>query len=217
MANVRTPSGTRIFMQSAAGSIQTLSGITKAAPPVVSYAGIDPANGDYMALSSMFGMTEFEDALVKVANVNAAANTFEAEDQNSAAYGTFVSGNMTPLTLATEIGDGTGFSISGFEQQFAEYTLLRDKITRKVPTTVSSGSLEIPMLWDPTTASAIAIQTAADSAAKLGFKILFPDGLEMLFFGYIGASGMPKVGSANEIMQTSISVTMATRPRYILP
>lgn len=217
MSTVRTPSGTRIFMQSAAGASQAVSGITKAAPPVLTYAGTDPSNGDYVALTDMFGMTEFEGAMVKVANVNGAGNTFEAEDQNSSAYGTFVSGNMKPLTLATEIGDGTGFSISGFEQQFAEYTLLRDKITRKVPTTVSGGSLEIPMLWDPTTASAIAIQTAADSAAKLGFKILFPDGLEMLFFGYIGASGMPKVGSANEIMQTTISVTMATRPRYILP
>lgn len=217
MGTARTPSGTRIFMQSAISAKQQITGISKANPGVITYAGADPANGNYAALVDMFGMTEFEQALVKVANVNAAGNTFEAEDQNSSGYGDFVSGNMQVVTLATELGDGTGLTISGFEQQFAEYNLLRDRITRKVPTTVSSGSIEIPMLWDPTDASMQAIVSAADTAARLGFKVLFPDGLEMLFFGYIGASGLPRVEGNDSVIQTSVSVSMATRPRYVLP
>lgn len=217
MGTARTPSGTRIYVQSVIGASQSLTGISKAKPPVITYNGADPSNGDYMALTDVFGMTEFEDSIVKVSAVNAGANTFEAEDQDSTLYGTFISGSMAPVTYGLEIGDATGFSISGFEQQFAEYNLLRDRITRKVPTTVSGGTLEVPMLWDPTSATAHAVLAAADSAKRLAFKVLFPDGLEMLFYGYIGSSGMPKAGSNNEVMQASVSITMATRPRYILP
>lgn len=217
MGTARTPAGTRIYMQSAINSKQTISGISKANPGVVTYAGTDPVNGNYAALVDMFGMTELEDALVKVSAVDSVANTFAMEDQNTTGYGTFASGNMQIVTLATEIGDGTGFTINGFEQQFAEYNLLRDRITRKVPTNVSAGGIEIPMLWDPTDATAQAIRTAADQAAKTAFKVAFPDGLEMLFFGYIGASGMPRVDNNNSIIMTNISISMATRPRYVLP
>lgn len=217
MGTARTPSGTRIFMQSAIAAKQSITGITKANPAVVTYSGTDPVNNDYIALVDMFGMTEFEESLVKAGNVSGAGNTFEAQDQNSTNYGTFVSGNMQVVTMATEIGDGTGLTISGFEQQFAEYNLLRDRITRRLPTTVSAGSVEIPMIWDPTDATMQAIVAAADSAQRLGFKVLFPDNLEMLFFGYIGASGLPRVENNQSIIQASVSISMATRPRYVIP
>lgn len=217
MGTARTPSGTRIYMQSAIGNAQSVTAISKASEAVVTYSGADPSVGNYVAITDVFGMTELESALVKVGSVDTVANTFVAQDQNSTAYGTFSSGNMKVVTLGLEIGDGTGLTLSGFEQQFAEYNLLRDRITRKLPTTVSSGSLEIPMLWDPTDATMQAIVTAADTAQQLGFKVLFPDGLEMLFFGYIGASGLPRIDNNNSIINTSVSISMATRPRYVYP
>lgn len=217
MANVRSPAGTRIFVQSAAAVDQALTGISKANPAVVTYSGTDPVDGDYIALKDLFGMTEFEDALVKAANVVGGSNTFETQDQSSIGYGTFVSGNMSIITLATEINIGTGFSFTGFDQQFAEYNLLKDKITRKFPTTTSAGGIEIPAIWDPQDAGMAVLSAAADTAQRLGFKVLFTDGLEMLFFGYVGASGMPKADSNNGIITTNISVTMATKPRYIYP
>ena len=217
MGTARTPAGTRIYMQSAISTAQALTAISKAAQAVVTYVGTDPVTGNYAALIDQFGMTEFEDALVKVGTVDSALNTFVAEDQDSSGYGTFASGNMKVVTMALEIGDGTGFTINGFDQQFAEYNLLRDRITRKIPTTISAGGIDIPMLWDPTDATAKAIRVAADTSAKLGFKVVVPDGLEMLFFGYIGASGMPKVDNNNSIIMTNVSISMATRPRYVLP
>lgn len=216
MATARTPSGTRIFMQSAIGAAQVVSAITQANPGVVTYVGADPTNGDYVALTDVFGMVELESALVKVANVVALSDTFEMEDQNTTGYGAFTSGNMQVVTLGTELSDGTGLTISGFEQQFAEYNLLRDRLTRRVPTTLSAGNIEVPMLWDPSTAVAAALLAAADSATRLGFKVLFPDGLEMLFFGYIGSSGLPNINN-NEVIQTTVNVSMDSRPRYVLP
>jgi hypothetical protein len=217
MPTIRTPAGTKIYMASAAaGTAQSITGITKASPGVLTYSGADTfTNGTYAALSSMFGMTELEDALIRVANVNTAANTLELEDQNTSAYSTFVSGNISPVTLDTEIVTATGFTISGGDQQFAEYTYLWDKITRKQPTTKSGMTIEVPAIWDPQDASSIAILAASDASAKRGFKVVLPDGLEILFFGYIGSSGLPRVDNINSVMQTTFTIAAASRVRYV--
>lgn len=217
MPTVYTPAGTRIYMQSAIGSTQAISGITKANPPVVTYADADPTTGNYIAMFDMVGMTEFNDALVKAANVVGGSNTFECEDQDSTGYGTFVSGNLAVVTLGTEIQVATGFSMTGGEQQFADYGLLWDTVQRRHPTVQSGAQVELPCIWDPADTGMIALKQASDTKAKKGFKILLPSGLEILFFGYVGSSGLPQAADINSIMTTNVVVTLATKPRYILP
>ena len=58
----------------------TITGVSQADPGVLTYTGTDPANGDWMYLAGIVGMTEFNGRYVKVANVNAGANTFEITD-----------------------------------------------------------------------------------------------------------------------------------------
>lgn len=216
MATVRSPAGARIYMADAAiGTAQSISGITKASPGVLTYSGADSfTNGSYAAMTSMFGMTELEDALVRVANANTTSNTFDLEDQDTSGYGTFVSGNVSPVTIATEINTATGFTISGGDQKFAEYTFLWDKITRKYPTTKDGMVIKIPSIWDPQDAGSLAIQAASDASAKRAFKIVMPDGLEILFFGYIGSSGLPNVQNINDVMQTEFTIVASSRVRY---
>tara|TARA_R110000868_G_scaffold257134_1_gene514231 strand:- start:6318 stop:8915 length:2598 start_codon:yes stop_codon:yes gene_type:complete len=76
---------------------QAITGITKANPGVLTYTGTDPANGDWMYLTGIGGMTELNGRTVIVANVNAGANTFELTDLdgvniNTTSYGTFTAG-----------------------------------------------------------------------------------------------------------------------------
>ncbi len=76
---------------------QNISAITKANPGVLTYVGADPANGDWMFLSGIGGMTQLNGRFVKVANVNAGANTFELIDLaganiNTTGYGTYTAG-----------------------------------------------------------------------------------------------------------------------------
>lgn len=219
MATVRTPSGTKIYMASAAaGTNQDITTINKASPGVLTYVGTDNFTaGNYAALTSMFGMTELEDALIKIGTVDTGLNTFEMEDQNTTGYGTFVSGSVAPVTIDTEISTATGFSISGGDQNFAEYTYLWDKITRRHPTTKSGMTIEIPSIWDPADAASQAVLAASDASAKRAFKILMPDGLEMLFFGYIASSGLPNVQDINSVIQTTFTINAASRVRYIYP
>lgn len=217
MPNVYTPAGTRIYMQSAIAAVQVVSAVTKASPAVLTYVGTDPSNGDYIALTDFQGMTEFNDALVKVSAVDTGANTFAAEDQNSTGYGTFVSGNMYPVTLATEIQVATGFSMSGGDQQFGEYGFLWDTVQRRFPTVQGASQVDLPCIWDPADTGMLALKQAADTKAKTAFKILLPSGLEILFYGYVGSSGLPQAADINQIMTTNVVITLASKPRYILP
>jgi len=66
----------------------TITGISQANPGVLTYTGLDPANGDWFFLSGIGGMTELNSRYVIAANVNAGANTFELTDLNGSAINT---------------------------------------------------------------------------------------------------------------------------------
>jgi len=85
----------------------TVTGVTQANPGVLSYTGTDPANGDDFDLSGIVGMTQLNGRRVRVANVNAGANTFEltANDGSgidTTGFGSYTSGGVANLvyTLA---------------------------------------------------------------------------------------------------------------------
>ena len=72
---------------------QSITGITKANPAVITYSGSDTyANGDRVRVSGVVGMTEINNRIVTVANVNTGANTFEASGLNSSGFTTYSSG-----------------------------------------------------------------------------------------------------------------------------
>lgn len=67
---------------------QNITGVSQAAPGVLTYAGADPTNGQWFYLADIVGMTELNGRYVVVANVNTGANTFELQDLNGAAIDT---------------------------------------------------------------------------------------------------------------------------------
>lgn len=74
---------------------QVITGITKANPAVVTYAGADNfSNGDIVFLSSISGMTELNDERYTVANVNTGSNTFELSGIDSSGYNTYSGGGL---------------------------------------------------------------------------------------------------------------------------
>jgi len=72
---------------------QSITNITKANPAVVTYAGADGfANGDVIGITGVVGMTQVNNLSFTVANVNAAANTFQLSGVNSSGYTAYTSG-----------------------------------------------------------------------------------------------------------------------------
>lgn len=85
-----------------------ITGITQANPGVLTYTGSDPSNGDWMYLSGILGMTQLNGRWVKVAGIDAGANTFQLTDLAGAnidttAYTAWSSGGTAAraYTLAT--------------------------------------------------------------------------------------------------------------------
>jgi hypothetical protein len=84
------------------GATNSISGITKANPAVVTYTGADNViNGDTVYISGVVGMTEVNGNSYTVANLNTGANTFELQGINSTGYTTYTSGGTISKNEAT--------------------------------------------------------------------------------------------------------------------
>ncbi|QZA80184.1 phage tail protein [Deefgea piscis] len=212
---IYVPAGSKIFIQSAIGAAQNVTGLTLAKPPVATAQTTAPANGDYVAFLNMVGPSQLNDGLVKAANVNGPAKTFELKDQDTTGYSALISGQMQVVTLGTELTTASEFSFSGGGQQFAEYKVLSETTKRKIPTETDGIETQVKVLWDPMDAVQVRLRQASDTRQKLAMKIQYPNGLEMLFFGYIGFSGTPE-GGGNEVHTATVSITQASAPRYTL-
>lgn len=92
----------------------TITAITAAEPPVVTYTGTDPANGDRVYIESVAGMTEVNGNYYRIADINTGANTFELTDVDD---GTDIDG--TAFTAYTSGGTATICPYYGFNRKFA--------------------------------------------------------------------------------------------------
>ena len=96
-----------------------ITAISKANPGVLTYTGTDPSNGDWMFLSGIGGMTELNGRWVKVAGVNAGANTFQLTDLwdaniNTTGFTTYTSGGTAAraYTVTTTYAEGDLFELT---------------------------------------------------------------------------------------------------------
>ena len=100
MATIRKWSNVIMSMQSALAAADTITGITKANPAVVTSTAHGMSNGAYVFLQVQ-GMHQLNDRVVRIANV--AANTFELEGIDSTSFDTFSSGSAQEITWGTSI------------------------------------------------------------------------------------------------------------------
>lgn len=82
------------------GNYQAISGVTKASPAVVTYTGADSfTNGQRVRITGVTGMTELNDEIFEIANVNTTSNTFQLSGIDSTGYTTYSSGGIIePIT-----------------------------------------------------------------------------------------------------------------------
>lgn len=102
------------------GSSQEITGITQANPAVVSYSGSDNfSNGDKVFLSGIIGMSQLNDQVYTVANVNTSSNTFELSGVDSSSYTAWSSEGVIYLLKAAD------FTTSGYP---AAVTFYEDRL-----------------------------------------------------------------------------------------
>lgn len=182
----------------------TITGITKANPGVLTYTGTDPSNGDWMYLSGIGGMTQLNGRYVKVANVNAGANTFELTDIhgganiNTTSYTTYTSGGTAArvYTLATPYLEADLFDLH-FVQSADVLTIVHPSYAPRELRRLSATSWTLSTISFAPSVSAptapVAVASPASGTARTRYKVttVTQEGLEESLASVAAVVGTP--------------------------
>jgi len=207
MANVNKWAGVNVAIQSALAAADTISGITKANPGVVTATAHGLNNGDYVKLS-VLGMSQVNARVFRVANKT--TDTFELEGENTTDYDTFSSGTAEAVTFGTTMTTAVGLQASGGDFDFIDTTTIHDLQKTQVPGTPSAGVYTFDNLWDPADPALAALKAAADNQAQRCIKMRFRTGATLVFNSYIGCTLLP-TGNAQDKVLTPMVATMFGR------
>lgn len=210
MASPKTWTNVAIAMQSALAAADTITGITKASPGVVTSTAHGLNDGDYVLLTVQ-GMHQLNGRIFRVANKT--ADTFELEGEDTTSYDTFSSGTAEAITFGTTLTGVQGLTASGGDYSFIDTTTIHDNVATQIPGTAQPATYTLDMIHDVSDAGQVALKTAADNKAARCFKVTFAGGQIMVFNGYVGFSGLP-TGSAQDLVKTPGVITMYGRPTY---
>lgn len=200
----------QVSIQSAIAAADTITGITKANPGVVTSTGHGWADGDYVYYN-VEGMYQLDERIVRVDNVT--ANTAELEGLDTTNFETFSSGAGQVVTFGTSVTTAVGISGSGGDFEFADVTTIHDAARKQIPSFSSALTFTFDMIFDPADAALAALKAASDLKAKRAMKITWSTGAIMVLNGYVGASLTP-TGSAGELVKTSVVFTAFGSPTY---
>lgn len=210
MANAILWTNVQVSIQSAIAAADTITGITKANPGVVTSTGHGWADGDYVYYN-VEGMYQLDERIVRVDNVT--ANTAELEGLDTTNFETFSSGAGQVVTFGTSVTTAVGISGSGGDFEFADVTTIHDAARKQIPSFSSALTFTFDMIFDPADAALAALKAASDLKAKRAMKIKWSTGAIMVLNGYVGASLTP-TGSAGELVKTSVVFTAFGSPTY---
>lgn len=210
MPTVSKWSNVQVSMQSALSSAADISSITKASPGVVTQGSpsTSVSNGDYVVLT-VNGMHQIDGRVFRVAGVSGA--TFQLEDEDTSLYDTFTSGYFKKITFGTTLATATGLTAAGGDFDFLDITTIHDNTRKQIPGLASAASYTFENLWDPADSALQAMKIASDNQAQRAIKFTFASGANVVFNGYVGATLLP-VGNAQEVVKTSVVITMFGRP-----
>ena len=124
---------------------QSLTTITAANPPVVTYAGTDPADGDWVYITGVAGMTEVNNRYFIVTNVDAGSNTFELTDPllglvDASGWTAGTGGTMAPVHEIATPYSADDLAVLKYEQSADVLTLVHpDYATRLLNRTTATS------------------------------------------------------------------------------
>lgn len=207
---IKTNSGLKLFMESAIATAKTISGITKAAPGVVSSTAHGFTNNDIVLLEVQ-GMVELNGRLFKV--VNSAADNFQLAGVDGTTgidttlYNTFSSGTVKKVTLGTSITGVQEFTFSGGDIKTVDTTTVNDLVDTQIVVGAAAQAADLTMQWDPSSAAQQAMIAAFQTRANKGFKVMWPDGAFVLWYGTVGYTGAPG-GGKQGVTTSPAKITM---------
>lgn len=189
------------------GSTQTISAITKANPAVVTHGGSVFADGDYVALQSVLGMSQVNNRAFRVDNPSASPGPyFSLEGENSSAYDTFTSGTVAPITFSYSMSSGTSVTASGGDFDFADTTTIHDLQRSQIPNLANPLTYSFDCFWDPSDTFLAQVLSFTRTQTLVALRLTFTTAYKFVVLGYVSASLAP-TGSQGEVVKTPVTFT----------
>jgi len=211
MANPVFWTNVGIDVQTALAVAVSITAVSKASPGVVTYSGaVHPTNGDYIAITAN-GMHQINDRILRIANVNTTAKTFELEGEDTTSYDTFINGSYQIVTFGASFNSVQTISPSGGDYEKADITTIHDSVRKNVPTIAAPLTLAMTNYFDLTDPGFVECNKAYKAKAKRAIRIRFGSGAKMVLTGYVGAAGVP-TGQAQGVVQTPVSIEAQNLP-----
>jgi Phage tail tube protein, TTP len=189
--------------------------LTNANPCVVSSAAHTLTAGDYVVMSSGWGL--LDQRVCRVLSVVAATSfTLEGVDTTDTAKYPIGTGTGThrEITVWSQLSQVKGVSASGGAQQFADITSITDTVIRQIPTVKDAVNMTIDVFDDPTLAWYTDVVAADTARAPYGLLMTFPNGSKLVANSYWSIMKVPTM-ETNQALMTQISLSYAAEPlRY---
>lgn len=198
--------GAQFFISSGLDAAKTVTGISNAAPPVVSAAAHGYSNGDEILLN--VGWEDFDQSIVRASSV--AAGTFNIAGYDSSNTNWYPAagsaGTAQKVSGWIPLGQILGITPSGGDASFEELKPFDRRNGVKIPTGFSAASLEMTLGWDRSRADQQALQAASKSLSKLAVKFALPGGVYGYAYGTVSASALPNFET---VLKQKVVLTMA--------
>ncbi len=211
---IRLPDGATVFLATTYGPEKAVSGISNAAPAVVSAAGHGLANGAYFQLNS--GWQKISERIWKAAAITTdTLAVVESDTTDTARFPALGGvGSIKPITGWTQISQILDFQTQGGDQQFWTGSFLEDDFERQLPTVTSSQSITLGIGDDPKLLGYKALKAAGEARALRALRVNLPDGSVLLYNGIVSFNETPTM-SKGQVMQVSATFSLQGRPvRY---
>lgn len=205
MTTINIWSKVGVAVQTALATAKTITAITKASPAVVSSTAHGYTTGQEVKLS-VSGMTELNNAVVKV--TSATADTYSLDGVDSTLFGTFASGSGQLVTFGAQAATFQDVTASGGEATDIDVTTIHDDISKNIPGNKSALSYSFTSLWDTSDPALIELNKADSVKSTRAIKLTFQSGARVLFDCYPSVSMAPS-GSAGAAVTTPVSFKLS--------
>lgn len=186
------------------GTAKTVTACTAADPGVITATSHGISDGAYVYVNVTDGMRKLHTQVARVDN--GTTDTFELEEVDTTAYGTWVSGSVREVTTWSNLCIATSYSIANAAPTEIDETTLCDTITRiryGLPGQ-KSGTIGIQHDSDST---ALQYLEAADTSDIIAVRATYPNG-NIRVFGAFTAYGGGFSGGVSQLETGEIPITV---------
>ena len=194
----------RVEIAATYGTPVTVQSATKALPSAIGSTAHGQANGAIGYFSLAAGMDELLGQAYSVAGQT--TNAFNAEDVDATNYGTFTSGQITPVATWATLSSLQNYEIGGGAGEKLDATRLLDIIRQEESGLLGAQTVTFSGLSDSQLAAIAVVRAAARNDGYCVFRITCSNGERRVFRGQPSLPG-ESLGT-NQLAQGGFDVTV---------